>query len=400
MKRRRVKITGIGPVTPAGIGREAFWRGIQEPVSRVRRIDRFLPEAGAFVGAEVPDFRLEDFAPEVSAKRMPRHTQFALAGAILAAQDAGLELRELGSQASAVVVGAALMDFGAINRGVEIITRRGPVNGLPSSVSTASVSSIGGVICDFMGQHTKAMALQSACCSGLDAIGYAVELIATGRCNMAVAGGTECPMFFHPMLELKLAGLAPGNPEAPEKQSRPFDLWRTTGVIGEGACMFIIEPEESPRAPLAFVEGYAYSNDYNGELCSGLVDAVRSALINANRRPSEVSAIYAWGPGHKAIDRAEAAALHAIFEQRLGDIAAVSIKGAVGNPLAAAGAMQVAAAILGLNRAVVPPTVNWEFFDPACPLGLSNVARYLDQNVVIVNSHGVSGTNACLVMSQ
>ena len=165
MKRRRVKITGIGFVTPAGIGKEAFQRGILESVSRVQAIKRFAPDAGAFVGAEVRDFRFERILPEVSGKRMPRHTQFAVAAAQFALEDAGLAFAALRKLQPAIVVGASLMDFGAINKGVELIVRKGPLSGLPTSVFTASVSSIGGAISELVGEVTRSLAVQSACCA-------------------------------------------------------------------------------------------------------------------------------------------------------------------------------------------------------------------------------------------
>jgi 3-oxoacyl-(acyl-carrier-protein) synthase len=400
MNLRRVKITGVGPVTPAGIGREAFWRGIQEPVSRVRRIERFLPEAGAFVGAEVSDFHLEDYAPGVSAKRMPRHTQFALAAAILAARDAGLELGDLSGRATVIAVGASLMDFGVINKSVEMIARKGPLFGLPSSVFSASVSAIGGAIGAQMRGTVRAMAFQSACCSGVDAIGHAAGAVARGEAEFAICGGTEAPLYFHPMLELKMAGLAPGNPEHPEQQCRPFDLWRTTGVIGEGACVLVLEPEESPRPALGYIRGYAYASDPEDAPGAGLAHAIRLALGNAALRADEVDAINAWGPGHRIVDAAEAAAVLEVFGEVAVEVPAFSIKGAIGNPLGAAGAIQVAASLMGFTHGVIPPTVNWNRPDPACRLGLSGCARHMAMKNVLINTHGLSGTNACLLLSR
>lgn len=398
MKRRRVKITGIGPVTPAGVGREAFWRGILEPVSRAARVKRFPEEAGAFVAMEVKDFKLETHVPEVSSKRMPRHTQFALAGAQLALADAGLTIASLRGRSPLVIVGASLMDFGAINKGVDLIVRKGPLNGLPTSVFSASVSSISGTIGEVIGGTTRTLALQSACCAGSDAIGHAAEMIASGEAEIALCGGTESPLYFHPMLELKMAGLAPGNPEHPERQCRPFDLWRTTGVIGEGACLFVLEPEESPRPGYAFVEGYAFASDPLEHPGGGLGDAIKLALANAKMHPEEIDAISAWGPGHKIIDAAEAKALSVAFKGALSNIPAVSIKGAIGNPLGAAGAIQAGCAALGLKHGAIPPTVNWQFPDPACPLNLSAQARYISHRTALVNAHGLSGTNTCLVL--
>jgi 3-oxoacyl-[acyl-carrier-protein] synthase II len=400
MKRRRVKITGIGPVTPAGIGCEAFWQGILEPLSRTTGLRRFPDGAGAFVAAEVRDFKLERFLPDVVSKRIPRHTQFALAGAKLALDDAGLKPAELRGRLPVVVVGASLMDFGAINKGVELIVRRGPINGLPTTVFSASVSSISGAIGELIGGTTRTLALQSACCAGVDAIGKAAEMIAQGESEIAICGGTEAPLYFHPMLELKMAGLAPGNPEFPERQCRPFDLWRTTGVIGEGACIFVLEPEESPRRGYAFVEGYAFASDPADRPGAGLVEAMQLSLANAGQRPGKIDHISAWGPGHRVIDAAEAQALHRIFNSALAAIPVSSIKGAIGNPLGAAGAIQVGCAALGLVREAIPPTVNWQFPDPECPLNLSGRARHVRNETVLVNSHGLSGTNSCLVLKR
>ena len=400
MKRRRVKITGLGFVTPAGIGKPAFWQGILEPVSRVTAVKKFPEEAGAFVAAEVKGFKLENFVSDVSSKRMPRHTQFAVAAAALALGDAGLSLTALRGRSPLVMIGASLMDFGSINKGVDIIVRKGPVNGLPSSVFSASVSSISGTLGELIGGVTRTLALQSACCAGTDAIGHAADMVARGETDIALCGGTEAPLYFHPMLELRMAGLAPGNPENPERQSRPFDLWRTTGVIGEGACVLLLEPEESPRPGYAFIEGYAFASDPLESPGSGLYDAMRLAVANAGLNLGQVDCINAWGPGHKIIDQAEARALERVFGPALAGIPAVSLKGAIGNPLGAGGAIQAGCAALSLVHGIIPPTVNWQYADPGCPLNLSAQPRHVAHSTTIINAHGLSGTNACLVLKR
>lgn len=400
MRRRRVKITGIGPVTPAGIGREAFWRGIQEPVSHVALLKPFYENSGVFTGAEVKQLRMDGFDLKFQAKRMPRHTQFALVGADLALRDAGLTFREVGERSCVVMVGAALMDFGTINKAVELIVRKGIVNAIPSSLFTTSVSAVSGAISELIGGQVRSMALQSVCCSGLDAIGHGAEMVALGQADVAVCGGTEAPLLFHPMMELKLAGLTASNPDRPELQCRPFDLWRTTGAIGEGACIVVMEPEESPRPGYAFVAGYAYARDARGELCGGLARSAQLALANAGLRPADVECISACGPGHREVDAAESAALGRVFGAHLGSVPAYSIKGAIGNPLGAAPAIQVGCAALGLRHGLLPPTVNWQYPDPACPLNLSSRARYVDHSVTLVDAHGMAGTNACLVIQR
>ena len=399
MKHRRVKITGLGFVTPAGIGKEEFWSGILEPVSRVTAATKYPEEAGAFVAAEVKGFKLENYYSDAPSKRMPRHTQFALAAAALAAQDVGMTLPQLRGKGALVMIGATLMDFGVINKGVEIILRKGPNNALPTSVSNALVSAIGAAVGDAIGGTTRTMSLQSACCSGLDAIGRSAEMIANGEAEIAICGGSEAPLYFHPMLELKLAGLAPGNPDHPERQCRPFDQWRTTGVIGEGACVMILEPENSPRPGYAFVGGYSYASDPAASPCAGLSEALRLTLGNTNLRPSQIECINAWGPGHKTLDAAEARVLEEFFGSELASIPVVSLKGAIGNPLGAAGAIQVGCAALGIQRGAIPPTVNWQHPDPSCQLNLSPKARFIAHNNALINAHGLSGANACLVLT-
>lgn len=400
MRTLEAKITGIGPVTPVGVGTAAFWKGIVDGSSGICRIEKFRPEAGPFVGAVVDD-QLEECCLEKAAfKKLPRHTQFALVASRLALQDAGLSARDLTPRRLGLFVGAALLDFGSISRLVELSMKRGPLSGIPASVSNVLISSIGAAILDDLGVRAKSMTFQSACCSGLDAIGHAANLVASGELDIAICGGTEAPLYFHPMLDFRMAGLAPASAEDPTGQCRPFDLWRTTGVIGEGACMLVIEPMTSPRRAYGVIRGYAYATDSMGKLCSGLSCAMRGAIADAALSPSQIGAVSAWGPGHREVDRAEAAALIDVFADDLDRIPAVSIKGAIGNPLGAAGAIQAACGALGLGHGIIPPTVNWRRPDPDCPLNLSASPRRVAHQNVLVNSHGISGTNSCLLITQ
>jgi 3-oxoacyl-(acyl-carrier-protein) synthase len=194
--------------------------------------------------------------------------------------------------------------------------------------------------------------------------------------------------------------MTPFNSEMPERVARPFDLWRTTGVVSEGAAMFVIEPEESPRPGYSFISGYAFAHDEPDRLCGGIAVAAKQALGAANRRPGQIEVISAWGPGHRSIDEAEFRAISSVFSSHLPGIPVVSIKGSVGSALGAAPAIQIAAAALGQRDGLVPPTVNWDHSDPACPLNLTNRMRSIDHAVTMVNSHGVGGVNACMVLER
>lgn len=398
--RRRVKITGIGPVTPAGIGREEFFRGINEPVSRVRAITRFDPAAGSFVGAELTDFDLKRYAPDENPRRLSRHTQFSLVAAMLALKDAGLTTEELQRLGPVVVTGTSIMDFEKIGRGMELVMKKGSRYTPGSIMYEASVANVAGKIVEWLKIPARMLTMQTSCCSGLDAIGQGSELVASGQADLVLAGGSECPLSFYPMLGFNASELSPAISEHPEKACRPFDLWRSTGVLGEGACIFVLETETSPRPALAWITGYSYANDQDGQSAMGLVPTVRQALANALRRPEEVDFVNAWGPGHRTIDANESSAMQQLYGDRLAEIAVSSIKGAIGTALGASGPIQAASTALSLFHGLLPPTVNWESPDPACPLNLSNQPRRLPVKIAVVNSHGLSGSNSALVLER
>jgi 3-oxoacyl-(acyl-carrier-protein) synthase len=399
MKRRRVKITGIGFVTPAGIGKDCFRRGILERRSYVTPIQRFPAEAGAFVGAEVKRFNVADYFEDPGYKRLPRHTQFALVAAKLALIDANLNRMAIEGLRPVVVTGTSLMDSAVINKTIEDVAKKGPRFGLTRVVFHGPVASIASTVAESVGA-VRTLTLQSACCSGADAIGHAAGLVANGESDMAICGGTEAPLYYHPMLELRMAGLAPATGERPEQLCRPFDLWRTTGVIGEGACILVLEPESSPRQGYSWVSGYSFATDMPAKPGDGLEMAMRLCLANSGLRPENIDVINAWGPGHKEIDAIEARALRKVFGHVIDRIPVVSIKGAIGNPFAAAGAIQVGVAALGMQESFIPPTVNWLHPDPECRLNLSASPRFVPFSSAFVTSHGLSGTNACLVLQR
>lgn len=399
MKRRRVKITGLGFVTPAGIGKEEFRSQILEGRSKVSIVTRFPEEAGPFIAFEIGDFDIRKHFDEASFSRLPRHTQFALVATKLALEDAHLKPEEIGELAPVVITGTSLMDSEVVNKTIENVAKKGPRFALSRVVFHGPVAAISATVADQI-RGARTLALQSACCSGSDAIGHAAAMVANGESDIAICGGTEAPIFYHPMLELRQAGLSPASTDRPEQMSRPFDLWRTTGVVGEGACILILEPESSPRPGYAFVSGYSFATDVNGELGNGLFEAIQKALANAGLCVRDIDAVSAWGPGHREIDAAEAQVLIKLFGAKLNEIPVVSIKGAIGNPFGAAGAIQAGCVALGMKESFIPPTVNWKHPDPACPLNLSNRPRYIASNYTIVNSHGLSGTNSALLIEK
>jgi 3-oxoacyl-(acyl-carrier-protein) synthase len=402
MRRRRVKITGIGPVTPAGIGRDEFWKGILEPVSRVRPFAKLGEPYGPFVAAHLEHFDISKYLADRSLlpNGAARHTLFAVAGALLALQDAGITKEELKGLNCAIVNGSSLMDFGGISSGTESVFKRGLRGVQGRTIYTTNLTSIPDAINQVLGTATRTMSLQNSCCSGMDAIGYARNLVANGEVDLVICGGTEAPLHRAPLLELRAAGLTPTTTEMPERLARPFDLWRTTGVVSEGAAMFVIEREDSPRRGYSYISGYGFANDDASDLCGGLKASGKLALADAKLKTGQVEAINAWGPGHKLIDAAEARVMADLFQADLPNIPVGSIKGAIGSPLGAAPAIQVATSALAQRHGIIPPTVNWQYPDPSCPLNLSGEPRSIGHAITLINAHGVGRVNASLVLER
>tara|TARA_R110002050_G_scaffold120309_2_gene238317 strand:- start:1293 stop:1970 length:678 start_codon:yes stop_codon:yes gene_type:complete len=225
-------------------------------------------------------------------------------------------------------------------------------------------------------------------------------MISSGQADIAIAGGSEAPLHLHPLVEFRAIELTPPTVDNAEQHCRPFDLWRTTGTISEGAAMFVLEPEESSREAYAWVGGHSFQNDAPGELCGGLFDAIRVAILEAGLQRSEIEVLSASGPGHRLVDAAEARIINKVFGTEVDRLAAYSIKGAIGNALGGAAAIQLAAASLGLRDGIVLPTVNWRTPDPNCRLNLSSTVRYLPHSSVLINSHGRGGENAAIVLTR
>lgn len=162
--------------------------------------------------------------------------------------------------------------------------------------------------------------------------------------------------------------------------------------------MFVLEPESSERVGYGYIDGYAFANDSRDYLCSGVADAARMALAAAGIKPSEIDAVNAWGPGHQLIDAGEAMAMKAVFGNALPEVAVCSIKGAVGSALGAAPAIQLGASALAQRHGIIPPTVNWTFPDPSCPLRISKQPQMIDHTVTLINAHGVGNVNSCMVL--
>jgi 3-oxoacyl-(acyl-carrier-protein) synthase len=388
MKHRRVKITGIGPVTPAGIGREAFLQGILEPVSRVGAMKLGAGDQVSLVAAaEVKDFRVGAFALDALHLRSPRHIQFALAATVLALRDAGLSLPDVRKRKPLVVVAHPM---------AERLFFAEP--GKWASVGDTQPNLVQEAVSEFVGARGGEPGARQFF-SSIEAIGYAAECVASGQVDLAICGGADAPLTTEILAEMKRFGLSPGHAKEPDRVCRPFDLWRTTGVAGEGACLIVLEPEQSPRRAHARVAGSAWARENAGHPWKTLRETLRLALGNAGLRPVDIDCIHADGTGHKQWDLAEASVLREWLGPRLESIPVVSIKGAIGNALGAAGAIQIGCAALGMRHSSIPPTVNWRHPDPSCPLNLSGSSRLLAMGTALIVGRDPAGSVASLILN-
>ncbi len=404
--RRRVAITGLGAVTPIGVGVKSFWRGLRDGALGVGPITRFDPAPFACrVGAEVKDFEL------AGERLLPagRFAQFGIAAARMAYDDAGLAgLRTSSRFAVCVGSGAsAVAEFQAV---VERLQGR-PMRRRDAS---AVVESIGHALTNYvavdLGLSGQTMTLGSGCASGVDAIQWACAEIAAGRIAGAVAGAADAPLATSVHAAWGKLGWLSRWSGPPAQALRPWDALSDGSVLGEGAAMYLLEELDHARARGAHVyaEVLGYGNGSDGldlrtvdPTGASLQAAMRGALDEARLAPGDIDHVNAHGGGVPRHDRAESAAYRAVLGRHAYNIPVTSIKAMIGQPFAAGGALQVVAACFSLAEQFVPPTMNHDIPAPECDLdyvpGRGRPARV---NRVLVTSRAIGPTHSAVVLGR
>ena len=408
MKRNRVVITGMGILAPNGIGNDKFWESLLAGRSGIGPITLFdASDLKSRIAGEVKNFDPHDYIePELKPKRMARHTQFAYAAAMMALKDAGLEVSEADLPSpTPVVVGVSTSAMDIIERSISNFAERGENGISPTAVGALTPQAAANVIADRIGVHAHASTVSSACPSGLDALAIAATMIESGAAELAIAGGADAPITKHTFAAFIATGMSSCRNGEPERASRPFDLERDSGVISEGAGMFVLEDLERAEArgarPYLEINGYARQRDDIPENPgSGLLGSMRLALANSSRSIDAIDYICAYGPGHPVLDAAEVRYIKEVFGERAYSIPISSIKGVTGNPLAAGGPLQVAACALSLRDQIIPPTANYELPDPDCDLDFVPRARKAKLDSILLNVRGLGGSASSLVVSR
>jgi 3-oxoacyl-[acyl-carrier-protein] synthase II len=404
-RRRKVVVTGIGPVTPVGTGVDEFWTGLTSGRNGVGEITRFpTDDLPVKVAGDVRDFEPSRYLDPKEIRRTDRFTHYAIAASKLAWDDAGAP--ELPSERGGIVFGTGIGGLETILIQHKVLLERGPGRVSPFMVPALMANAAAGHLAMKFGFTGPNYCTVSACASSNHAIGEAMRLIRDGYLDLAIAGGSEAATLPLTVAAFSQMTALTRNPD-PETASRPFDANRNGFVLSEGAAALILESEEHAAARGARVycevAGYGMSDDAHHITApdpkgSGATLAMRWALEDAGEEPGAVAYINAHGTSTQLNDASETVAIKAALGDEVAHrIAVSSTKSMTGHMLGAAGAVEGAVCALAIDRGVVPPTIHYETPDPDCDLDyVPNEARELDVRLALSNSFGFGGQNACV----
>lgn len=404
--KRRVVITGIGVIAPNGIGKENFWNALKEGKNGIKKISLFdASDLPVQIAGEVTDFKPEDFIEDKKRiKRMARFSQFAVSAAKMAIEDAELETNKVDKIGIFIGTSTSAMDL--IEREfLKLLKNRGR-NIIPYGIMAASPTSASLKIKEIFDiKISDASTNISDCRGGVDAVCEGFEKIRRGDIDICICGGVDAcltPLIYRGFLNM---GLLPDNND-PDKASRPFDKYRSGGVISEGCGVVILEEYKHAliRNSKIYGEIYGYGKyfELNGENSEdGLFNSMSIALQMSNLTYKNIDYISAHAPSDKILDRDETFAIKKLFRERSYSIPVSSIKSMTGNPLAAGGILQIISSIMSLNTGIIPPTINYEFPDENCDLDyVPNCSRYIKAEKVLINSHSFGESNTSVVIGK
>jgi len=404
---RRVVITGLGAITPLGLTVEDYWDGLTKGKSGISLITSFDTSAYPVkVGAEVRGFEPTDYMHIKRADRTARCTQFAIAAARMAVESARLDMSREKPERVGVEIATSGMLTLLLDQG-EILKKRGPMRIDPLLISKIAASMVPAQVGLEIGAKGPNSSLNSACASGSDALGTALNFLRLGHADVMISGGAEANVSPIAIAITGIVGALSRNPD-PKTACRPFDLNRNGMVFGEGAGIMVLETYEHARergAPiLAELAGAGWSFDAYSETAPDAEQqavAMRMALKDADTSPEEVDYINAHGTSTKLNDAAETKAIKIVYGERAYKIPTSSNKSMIGHLACAAGAVEAVAAVMTIKNGIIPPTINYQTPDPDCDLDyVPNKARHQAVNVCLSNSFGLGGQNCCLIIKR
>jgi len=411
LNKKRVVITGIGVISPIGIGKDNFFTSLKEGQSGVDIITKFDTEGlSAKIAAEVKAFDPVEFIDKKEAKRMDRYTQFAVAASKMAVDDASLDLNAIDEDRFGVCIGSGIGGLETLENQYKVMMEKGPGRVSPFFIPMM-ISNIGaGYISMTFNAKGPNMTVVTACASATNAIGEAFKIIQRDDADIMITGGTEAsitPMAIAGFCSMK--ALSERN-EEPKRASRPFDKDRDGFVMGEGAGILILEDLEHAlrRGARIYgeVAGYGSTADAyhitapapEGE---GAYKAMKKAVQDAGINPDKIDYINAHGTSTELNDKFETMAIKRLMGDNAYKVLISSTKSMTGHLLGAAGGVEAIVCLMAINEGVIPPTINYEAKDENCDLNyVPNKAVTAEINYAMSNSLGFGGHNASVILKK
>jgi 3-oxoacyl-[acyl-carrier-protein] synthase II len=406
--KKRVVITGLGIVSPVGIGIPAAWDAIVQGRSGIGRVTRIDPALySSQIAGEVRGFDITQYIPGKDAKKMDLFIHYGIVAAMEAIEDSGLKISPDIAERVGVSIGSGIGGLPGIESEHQIVTESGPRRISPFFIPRCIVNMVAGHISIMYGAKGPNIAMATACSTGTHSIGDAARLIEYGDADVMIAGGAEAAISPLGLGGFSAARALSTRNDEPEKASRPWDKDRDGFILGEGAGILVLEEYEFAmrRGARIYGElaGYGMSSDAyhmtqpaaGGE---GAARCMRVALHNAGFQPEQVGYINAHGTSTPLGDRAETEAVHAVFGEHARSLAMSSTKSMTGHLLGAAGGVEAVFTTLALHHGILPPTINLDTADEGCDLDYVPLqARQQSVDVALSNSFGFGGTNSTLV---
>ena len=408
---KRVVITGLGLVTPIGIGVEHTWQSLCAGKSGVAEITRFdVSDYQTKIAAEVKDFKPADFMPKKDAKRVELFIAYALAATRMAIEDSGLVIDSSNEARVGAITGCGLGGLRFMEETVQRVSRQGPRRVSPFFIPMMIGNMAPGMISIHFGAKGPNSSTATACAAGTHAVGNSYRLIQNGMADAMITGGTEavispsCIAGFNSMKALSTRN------DEPEKASRPFDRDRDGFVVGEGGGILILEALDHALARgariYAEITGYGMSGDGYHMTShppdgNGAVRCMLAAIEDAELDLNKIDYINAHGTSTELNDLYESRAIKTVFKEHARSLAVSSTKSMTGHLLGAAGGIETVFTALTVNKDIIPPTINYENQAPECDLDyVPNHVRKTTVVNAMTNSFGFGGTNGTLILSK
>ncbi|HXG18083.1 MAG TPA: beta-ketoacyl-[acyl-carrier-protein] synthase family protein [Methylomirabilota bacterium] len=406
---RRVVITGIGLVSPIGVGKEPFWRALVEGRSGIRRLSRFDPQGyDCQVAGEILDESYKELIDVKRRRRMTHVAQLAVAGAHLALEDAGLCPDWPNPSAVGTIVGTSLGTVREVTEQQSILLERGAARINPFLTVASHINAISTEVAITARAQGPALTVAGGCASSLCALGVAADMIRSGALDICLSGGAESPLF-----PLVYAGLCrtqelTGQNECPERASRPFDHAHDGLVVSEGSCLLILEERVHAERRGARIYGEILGHAFGCEAYESFalepsgesaVRLLQETFARSGISPEKLDWVNAHGSSCPNWDRKETRILKRTLGEAAYRVPISATKSVMGHTFGAAAAFQVASALLAMQHGSIPPTINLDAPDPECDLDyVPHRARPLRVNVCLVNAFAYGGINSFMVL--